>query len=344
MTMHVHSLDEAPRAAPEMTPAGLQETRVLTLRRAVAAFLNLGTLALLAAGMVQVFGAGGWSPTDLVIFGCFLIGAPWTVMGFWNALIGLWLLHGARDGVGDAAPHLAVDQSAPIRTRTALTMFLRNEAPERSLAKLAEMRRSLDATGQGERFDIFVLSDTSDPEIAAAEEAEFERLRPAFGPRAVYRRREVNAGFKAGNVRDFLVRHGAGYDFFLPLDTDSLMSGETILKMVRVMEAHPRLGLLQSLVVGSPATSAFARIFQFGMRAGMRSFTIGAAWWHGDCGPYWGHNALVRLAPFRRACRLPKLPGKAPLGGHILSHDQVEAALLRRAGYEVRVMPVESAS
>ena len=122
------------------------------------------------------------------------------------------------------------------------------------------------------------------------------------------------------------------------------MSARTILTMVRMMEAHPRLGILQSLVVGAPAASAFARIFQFGMRHGMRSHTIGAAWWQGDCGPYWGHNALIRMTPFRRYCRLPVLPGRPPLGGHILSHDQVEATLMRRAGYEVRIIPVEGES
>ncbi|MEM6934079.1 MAG: glucans biosynthesis glucosyltransferase MdoH, partial [Pseudomonadota bacterium] len=154
----------------------------------------------------------------------------------------------------------------------------------------------------------------------------------------------VNTGFKAGNIRTFLCEQGRDYDLFLPLDSDSLMSGDTILKMTRMMEAHPRLGILQSLVVGTPTSSAFARIFQFGMRHGMRSFTIGASWWQADCGPFWGHNALIRVTPFRRYCRLPILPGKPPLGGHVLSHDQVEAVLIRRAGYEVRVIPVETES
>ena len=177
------------------------------------------------------------------------------------------------------------------------------------------------------------------------EERLFAEMRAQLGgARATYRRREKNTGYKAGNIREFLRNQGAEYDFFLPLDSDSLMSGDAILTMTRVMQAHPRLGLLQSLVVGAPSGSAFARIFQFGMRHGMRSFTMGAAWWHGDCGPYWGHNALVRVRPFRRHCRLPGLPGKPPLGGHILSHDQLEAVLLRRAGYEVRVIPVESES
>jgi membrane glycosyltransferase len=122
------------------------------------------------------------------------------------------------------------------------------------------------------------------------------------------------------------------------------MSGETIVKLVRMMQAHPRLGLVQSLVVGMPSSSAFARIFQFGMRHGMRSYTMGQAWWVGDCGPFWGHNAVVRIKPFMEDCELPLLPGKPPLGGHVLSHDQVEATLMRRAGYEVRVLPFEGGS
>ena len=119
------------------------------------------------------------------------------------------------------------------------------------------------------------------------------------------------------------------------------MPAAAILRLVRIMQAEPRLGILQGLVVGLPSTSAFARLFQFGMRLGMRSYTIGSAWWQGDCGPYWGHNAVVRLAPFIAHCQLPVLPEKGPLGGHVLSHDQIEAVLMRRAGYEVRVLPEE---
>jgi membrane glycosyltransferase len=119
------------------------------------------------------------------------------------------------------------------------------------------------------------------------------------------------------------------------------MTAEAVLRLTRVMQANPQLGILQGLVVGMPSTSAFARIFQFGMRLGMRSYTIGGAWWQGDCGPYWGHNAAVRLAPFIAHCHIEPLKRGGPLGGHVLSHDQVEAVLMRRAGYEVRVLPEE---
>jgi len=131
------------------------------------------------------------------------------------------------------------------------------------------------------------------------------------------------------------------HEFAVTLDADSFMTAEAILRLVRIIQADPNLGILQGLIVGMPAKSAFARIFQFGMRLGMRSYTIGSAWWQGDCGPYWGHNAVIRLAPFIAHCHLPPRAGRGPLGGHIMSHDQLEAVLMRRAGYEVRVLPEE---
>ncbi|MEM0924257.1 MAG: hypothetical protein AAGI13_14505, partial [Pseudomonadota bacterium] len=149
-----------------MTPAGLQNRRSLALRRAVVLTLNLVTLGLLTWGIAEVFGAGGWSLSDIVIVGCFMIGAPWTVMGLWNAVIGLWLLHGRREGIASAAPHLdAGASSGPISSRIAIAMTLRNEDTARALDRLAEIRRSVNATGDGLNFDVFVLSDSSDPEI-----------------------------------------------------------------------------------------------------------------------------------------------------------------------------------
>jgi membrane glycosyltransferase len=338
----------------DTTPAGLQDKRTLMARRIAFTAVNLVTLAALTWGLANVFGKGGWSASDIVIVACFLVGAPWTSIGLWNAMLGVWLLHGPgfgqQGGVTSAAPHLAAGETdAPVTSRTALAMTVRNEDPLRSYQRLAVMREGLDATGWGQQFDIFILSDTTDPAVAIEEERLFHAMRDQLGGqlgglRAQYRRRTSNEGFKAGNVREFLNNQGRGYDFYLPLDSDSLMSGPAIIRMVRIMQAYPRLGILQSLVVGAPASSGFARIFQFGMRHGMRSYSMGSAWWQGDCGPYWGHNALIRIQPFRRYCRLPVLPGGQPLGGHILSHDQIEAVLMRRAGYEVRVIPVETES
>ncbi|MGF1553928.1 MAG: glucans biosynthesis glucosyltransferase MdoH [Paracoccaceae bacterium] len=328
-----------------LTPAGLQSRARLGRRRLATLARNLALMAGLTAGIVGVFGEGGWSTTDLIILAAFLVGAPWSVMGVVNAGLGLWLLHARRDGLAAAAPHLDASDASAVRERVAVAMTVRNEPPEPSLRRLAEVRRSLDATGQGAMFELFVLSDTTDPAVAEAEERLFAAMRPALGgERAHYRRRAVNTGYKAGNVRDFLLNEGRGFPLYVPLDSDSLMSGEAIVDLVRTMQRHPGIAILQSLAVGSPSASPFARLFQFGMRHGMRAFTLGAAWWQGDCGPYWGHNAAIRTAAFRRHARLPVLAGGPPLGGHIMSHDQVEAALVRRAGWEVRVVPTEGES
>lgn len=330
-----------------LTPASLQSIGMLRARRLLVLLLNLTTLAGLLYGVSLVLGAGGWTVADIVIFVALVFGAPWSVLGFWNAVIGLWLLHGVDDGLEHVAPFAGEGElQTPLTIRSAILMTLRNEDPDRAFARLRVVKHSLDATGEGAWFDYFVLSDSNDPAVAAAEErlaADWSR-ELGDASRVIYRRRTDNAGFKAGNVRDFCERWGDRYDVMLPLDADSVMSGEAIVKLTRMMQAHPKLGILQSLVVGMPSRSAFARIFQFGMRHGMRPYTMGSAWWIGDCGPFWGHNACVRIAPFRDSCHLPVLPGAGPLAGAVMSHDQVEATLMRRAGYEVRVLPVETGS
>ena len=329
------------------TPTGTQSIDELGRRRLIMVTLNVLTYFGLLWGVGSVLAAGGWTLVDMVMMVAFAIGSPWTVLGFWNSVIGLWLLHGARDPIAQVAPFAkAADIETPLAIRTAILMTLRNEDPTRAFLRLKTVKESLDATGQGDKFSYFILSDTNKPDVGAAEEAAAEAWRKTLADpdQVIYRRRSENTGYKAGNVRDFCERWGAEYELMLPLDADSLMSGEAIVRLVRIMQAHPRLGILQSLVVGMPSESAFARIFQFGMRHGMRSYTMGQAWWDGECGPFWGHNALVRIKPFAEQCHLPVLPGKPPLGGHVLSHDQVEATLMRRAGYEVRVLPEERGS
>ena len=329
------------------TPTGLQSIDDLTRRRQIVFGLNVVTYFAMLWVASLVLGAGGWTWVDVILFACFAFGTPWTVLGFWNSLIGLWLMHFGKDVMAEVAPYAAAgDQPTPIGIKTAIFMTVRNEDPGRAILRLRTVKASVDATGEGSQFSYFVLSDTNDPAVAAAEEKAVEVWKAADqdGDRIVYRRREQNTAFKAGNVHDFCERWGKDYTLMLPLDADSLMAGPEIVRMVRMMQAHPKIGILQSLVVGMPSSSGFARIFQFGMRHGMRSYTMGQAWWVGDCGPFWGHNALVRIKPFHEQCGLPILPGKPPLGGHVLSHDQVEATLMRKAGYEVRVLPEERGS
>jgi membrane glycosyltransferase len=329
------------------TPAGLQSIDTLTRRRQIVFALNVVTYLGMLAVAARILGSGGWTVVDAILFLCFAAGTPWTVLGFWNALIGLWLLHFRKDALAQVAPFAhAGDEPTPLRITTAIFMTLRNEDPERAILRLRAVKASVDATGEGRAFSYFVLSDTNDATVAAAEQRLIDAWKAADPDRdrIVYRRRTNNTGFKAGNVRDFCARWGSAYTLMLPLDADSLMSGDQIVRLVRMMQAYPKIGILQSLVVGMPSVSAFARIFQFGMRHGMRSYTMGQAWWVGECGPFWGHNALVRIKPFHEQCDLPMLPGSPPLGGHVLSHDQVEATLMRRAGYEVRVLPVERGS
>src|SRR6202043_2935123 len=231
----------------------------------------------------------------------------------------------------------------PVTASTAILLCIRNELPERMIRNVEPMLEGLDAAGCAERFHLYVLSDTSDARISAGEEASFAALTSRWRGRVAvtYRRRVVNAAYKAGNIREFCERWGRRHDFAVTLDADSFMTADAIVRLVRIMQANPRLGILQGLIVGLPSTSAFARVFQFGMRLGMRSYTIGSAWWQGDCGPYWGHNAVLRLEPFIAHCALPGLSRDGSDDRHILSHDQIEAVLMRAAGYEVRVLPQE---
>ena len=188
-----------------------------------------------------------------------------------------------------------------------------------------------------------MLSDSTRADIVAVEEAAFAALK-AGHPRAAflhYRRRAVNIGFKAGNLHEFAIGAQERYDHMIVLDADSVMSAAAMLRLVRAMQANPSLGILQTLVVGQPSASAFTRIFQFGMRQSMRTQTVGSAWWQGPAGPYWGHNAIIRIKPFVATCVLPVLPGNGPLSGQVLSHDQVEAAMIRGAGLDVRVIADE---
>lgn len=322
-------------------PLGIPPRRY-RIRRVLFALLVSLTVLTSVGLMARTLSPGGIDGWDALILASFALTLPWTAVGFWNAVIGLAILIRRAPspawGSGGTTP--------AVRGRTALLSCIRNEDTTNVGRNLDRMIAGILAQGQGDRFALWILSDSDWEECISAEESLARDLADRWGARLAvhYRRRLDNAGFKAGNIRDFVMEQGADFDYALVLDADSLMAPETILGLVRVLDAQPRLGILQTLVVGLPSASAFARPFQFGMRLGMRSYTLGSAWWQGDCGPYWGHNALIRLAPFREHCELPTLPGEPPLGGWVLSHDQVEAALMRRGGFEVRVLPLEDGS
>jgi membrane glycosyltransferase len=328
-----------------MPLAGGEAGVPVVFRRALFFILvTLTSLSLLVlAGMVLWH--DGFDAFDVLMLALFAATLPWQATGLWNSTFGFFVMRFARDPIAVLFPGARVREDEAVTTKTAILICIRNEMPERVIRNLATLAAGLSAAGVSKVFRVYVLSDTTDPAFAALEDQRFGELasKGADGVPVVYRRRATNAGFKAGNIRDFCERWGAEFDFALILDADSFMSADAVLRLVRIMERNPKLGILQSLVVGLPSTSAFARLFQFGMRLGMRSYTIGSAWWQADCGPYWGHNAIIRLAPFIAHCQLPDLSANGRQL-QILSHDQIEAVLMRRAGYEVRVLPLEQPS
>ena len=196
---------------------------------------------------------------------------------------------------------------------------------------------SLERTGQLARFDFFILSDTTDPDKWVEEERRWQDVIRELGAlgRIYYRRRVTNEGKKSGNVRDFLNSWGRRYRYFIVFDADSIMRGTTIVDLVKLMEAHPDVGLIQSVPALFNAESLFGRMQQFANRFYTPIFVSGLNYWSQGAGNYWGHNAIIRTEPFMQYCDLPQLPGRKPFGGQILSHDFVEAALLQRANWQV---------
>ena len=227
------------------------------------------------------------------------------------------------------------------RPLVTVLMPVYNEDADATLARVAAMIEGLKRIHRLDGFDVHVLSDSTKAECVAAERRAVFAVASALetGTHLYYRHRPKNIGRKAGNIADFVTRSGGAYDYMLILDADSLMRPETMLEMVARMDADPRLALLQTqpLIIGR--RTLFGRGLQFSAALYSPFFSRGIAALQGEEGPFWGHNALVRTRAFAESCGLPDLSGRAPFGGHILSHDFVEAALLARAGWKVRVHP-----
>jgi membrane glycosyltransferase len=316
----------------------------IRIRRALFSALVLGTTAAAATMMFGIVGAGGVTGLEVAILVLFVPTFGWITVAFWNAIVGFVLGVLGRDALslqrlGTASRSGAAE--VPLTTRTALVMPAHNERPELVMGGLSAIMHSLEDTGYAENFDFHLLSDTTDIELAHREEGAWRALRDgATRPhRLHYRRRGQNAGRKAGNIAEFCTRCSDDYDFVVVLDADSVMSGDTVVELVRVMEANPTAGLVQTVPLPARQHTLFGRFIQFAAALYSPMLASGQSFWQGDAANYWGHNAIIRLAPFAEHGRLPVLKGRPPLGGPVLSHDFVEAALLRRAGWGVYLLP-----
>jgi membrane glycosyltransferase len=294
-----------------------------------------GAIALTAYGayqMVKVVTVGPTTALEWVMVVLFVITFSWVSLAFTASVVGfVWLLtHPRRPG----------PLPASLSEKTAVVMPIYNEAPARVFGTMQAIIEDVERTGLASAFDFFFLSDTTDANVWIAEERAFLAIRERMPEaRIYYRRRRKNSSRKAGNVADFVTRWGGHYPHMLVLDADSVMSGEAIVRLAATMEADPDAGIIQSLPLIINRNTMFARLQQFAARIAGPIIAAGLNAWMRRDGNYWGHNAIIRTRAFADHCGLPDLPGKPPFGGHILSHDFVEAALIRRAGYAVYMLP-----
>jgi membrane glycosyltransferase len=298
----------------------------------VAATLIVTGLATAAVG--ALLDADSFSGLDLAITVVFALLFAWTAFSFFSTLAG-FLSRRPEDALGlDRCGPLP-----PLSSRTAVLSPIFNEDPAALFGRLRAIADSLAATGQGDRFDLFVLSDTTDAAVRANEYRSFRQLRREAAMRVFYRHRPQNSDRKSGNIADWVRRFGGAYEAMVVLDADSLMEGETIVRLAAGLERNPGVGLIQTVPVVVNRHNLFARCEQFASRLYGPMLARGTAWWSGGQGNYWGHNAIIRVKAFAEQAGLPRLPGRKPFGGHLLSHDFVEAALLRRAGWAVHMAP-----
>jgi membrane glycosyltransferase len=293
--------------------------------------------------MCDILAANGL--TDLKDAGLvlFYVLFVWITGAFWTALAGFVVRLRGGDPLSLKLGELA---GRPLAGRTAIVMPIYNEETTRVAAGLDVIWSSLKRLPEQAAFDLFILSDTRKLEIAAAEEAAWRELtaRHHARGRIFYRRRVENLSRKAGNIADFVRTWGGAYDYAIVLDADSVMSGEALVGLARLMDAHPQAGIIQALPLPVGRETFFARLIQFAARLSSPMLASGLAWWQLGDGNYWGHNAILRLKAFAAHCDLPRLRGAPPLGGEILSHDFVEAAFMRRAGFQVWLVPDDRGS
>ncbi len=288
---------------------------------------------LAANEMFAALNVSGMTWLEWVVLVLFTLNFAWISSASATAVAGFLVLMAA-----DKTRTAPVANAAALTSRNAIIFPMYNEQASGVMGGAEATWDALREAGVSHAFEIFFLSDTTDPDVALAEEAVFlDVVKRRPGEPFFYRRRTINRHRKSGNVADFVQRWGGRYDHMVVFDADSLMTPQSLIELVRRMEASPRTALIQTLPVIVNSRTLFARAQQFAMRSYGMLFGAGLAWWSGGAGNFWGHNAIIRTKAFAANAGLPDLPGKAPLGGPILSHDFIEAALLRRAGWRVEI-------
>jgi membrane glycosyltransferase len=308
----------------------------LAFRRWLFLLLTLSATAAAVAKLWSVLQADGLTIGETLFLFLFAILFGWIASAFWLALFGaVARLEGLRLLPLIPAPRGDGD----LKSRTAILMPVYNEDVARVFASVQAIHDSVRDAGE-RGFDFYILSDSTDPDHWISEEMAWQQLRRALPDANIfYRHRHRNAGRKSGNIQDFCENWGSLYDYMVVLDADSLMTGETLGALARLMDANPRAGLIQAPAQLVGRHSLFARIQQFAASVYGPTFTAGLAALQGPDGNYWGHNAIIRMRAFLQHGGLPQLPGKPPFGGEIMSHDFVEAAFLRRAGWDIWLAP-----
>ncbi len=307
---------------------------VLAARRGMFFVLVAVSTCMAGTTFTTILGARGLTALSWCIIGVFIFLFAWISVNFWTVILGFLTALQKKD---NAFPLPANVQPIAPATRIALIMPVYHEEMARIYSSLRATYESLKATGELERFDFYILSDSVQGDAVLMEEtawAELCRDVDGFG-KVFYRRRKLRIHKKSGNVSDFCRRWGKNYKYMITFDADSLMEGELLVRMVNVMELRPDVGILQTAPMAMNQTSLISRLQQFASHVYGPLFFSGLRFWQLDESGFWGHNAVVRMEPFMKYCALPRLSGGPPFGGEILSHDFVEAALMRRAGWGV---------
>ncbi|MBU2879554.1 glucans biosynthesis glucosyltransferase MdoH [Aliiglaciecola lipolytica] len=314
-----------------------------TARKYSYAFLVLATAIVGGWAMTDIFSVDGFTAIEIVLLFLFTLTFVWISAAFWSAIIGFTLLMLRRDPV-TLKQALRKNQAGSLdpNQRQAIIMPVYNEDTNRIMSGFEACIKEIEKSGSLQYFDFYMLSDTQQKPLIEAELVAWNKLTARMGNEVAshmfYRRREKNVNRKVGNVADFCERWGANYQSMIVLDADSLMTAESMLTLVKTLQSNPKAGLIQTVPIPIRQNTLFGRFLQFASSLYCPTLAAGQAFWQTDTANYWGHNAIIRIDAFMASCGLPHLPGDVPFGGEILSHDFVEAALLRRAGWHVYLL------